>query len=82
MKLLTTGVIGMMLMYYIQSWGLWYIVRHHPLLQSITTGPQKKKQFISGVIERTVIDITQLGCPPLTDISLPAISCTFTCHKY
>ena len=39
-------------------------------------GPQKT-QFISGLIERTVIDITQLGCPPLTDISLPAISCTF-----
>jgi len=34
-------------------------------------------QFISGFIERTVVDITQLGCPPLTDISLPAISCTF-----
>jgi len=33
------------------------------------------------IIERTVIDITQLGCPPLTDISLPAISSTFTCNK-
>jgi len=43
-------------------------------------GPQKTL-FISGLIERNVIDITQLGCPPLTDISLPAISCTFTCHK-
>jgi len=43
-------------------------------------GPQKP-QFISGLIERTVIDITQLGCPPLTDISLPAISCMFTCHN-
>ena len=36
-------------------------------------GPQKA-QFINVLIERTVIDITQLGCPPLTDISLPAIS--------
>jgi len=43
-------------------------------------GPQKA-QFINVLIERTVIDITQLGCPPLTDISLPAISCTFTCHN-
>jgi len=43
-------------------------------------GPQKT-QFISGLIEHNIIDITQLGCPPLTDISLPAISCTFTCHN-
>ena len=43
-------------------------------------GPQKT-QFIMGIIERTVIYITQLGCPPLTDISLPAIICTFTCHN-
>jgi len=28
-KLLTTGVIGMMVMYYIQSWGLWYVARYH-----------------------------------------------------
>jgi len=28
-----------------------------------------------------VIDITQLGCPELADISLRAISCTFACHK-
>jgi len=41
----------------------------------------QKTQFISGLIERTVIDITQLGCPPLTDISLTAISYTFTCHN-
>ena len=43
-------------------------------------GPQKT-QFISERIQRTVIDITQLGCPPLTDISLPVISCTFACHN-
>ena len=42
-------------------------------------GPQKT-QFISGLIERTVIDVNQLGCPPLTDISLPALSYTFACH--
>jgi len=39
-------------------------------------GPEKPN-FISGLIDRTVIDITQLGCPELADISLPAISCTF-----
>ena len=37
----------------------------------------QKTNFISGLIYRTVIDITQLGCPELADISLPAISCTF-----
>ena len=37
--------------------------------------------MISGLIDRTFIDITQLGCPELADISLPAISCTFECHK-
>jgi len=43
-------------------------------------GPQIK-QFISGLIDRTFIDITQLGCPPIADISLPGISCTFACHN-
>jgi len=36
-------------------------------------GPHKT-QFISGLIERTVNDITQLGCPPLTDKSPPALN--------
>jgi hypothetical protein len=58
MKQLTTGVIGMTVMYYIQSWKLWYIARHHLLLQSIAS--ILRKQFISGRIEHT--DITQLGC--------------------
>jgi len=40
-------------------------------------GPQKT-QFISGLMDRTVIDITQLECPPLADISLPGISCRFS----
>ena len=35
---------------------------------------------ISGLIERSIIDITQLECPPLADINLPAIRCTFACH--
>ena len=42
-------------------------------------GPQKT-QFISGLIERTVIDITLLGCPQLIDIGLSALRCTFACH--
>jgi len=44
-------------------------------------GPQKT-HFISSLIGRTVIDITQLGCPPITDISLPGINCTFACHNF
>ena len=34
---------------------------------------------ISGLIDRTVMDIAQLGCLELAD-SLPAISCTFPCQ--
>ena len=41
----------------------------------------QKTQFISGLLDLTAIDITQLGCPPLTDISLPGIRCTFACHN-
>ena len=44
------------------------------------SGPQKT-QFISGLIDRTVVHITQPGCPELADISLAAVSCTFACHK-
>jgi len=43
-------------------------------------GPQKT-QFISNLINRTVIDITQLVCPQLADLSLPAISGTLASHK-
>jgi hypothetical protein len=41
----------------------------------------KKKKLKSGLIDRTVIDIPQLGCPELADISLPTISWTFECHN-
>jgi hypothetical protein len=41
-------------------------------------GPQKT-EFIRSFIGHTV-DIAQLGCPQLADISLPAISFTFACH--
>jgi hypothetical protein len=40
----------------------------------------QKTAFISGLIDGTIIDITQLGCPELPDISFPTISCTFACH--
>ena len=37
-KLLTMGVIGMIFMYYIQSYKMCYIARHHLLLQFIASG--------------------------------------------
>jgi hypothetical protein len=40
----------------------------------------QKTNFISVLIDRRVIDICQLSCPKLADISLPAISCTCACH--
>ena len=67
------GVTGTMVMFHIQSLKLCYIVKYHLLLQFIALG-LRKKNFISGLIDRTVIDITQLGCPELADISLPTIS--------
>jgi len=73
------GVTGMIVMFHIQSWKL----LHCEVSSAIAIhcfGPQKTN-FISGLIDRTVIDISQLGCPELADISLPAISCTFACHK-
>jgi len=78
MKHMTTGVIEMMVMYYIQSWRL--VHREAPSAVAVYFFGLQKTQFISGLIERTV-HITQLGCPPLTDISIPALSCTVTCHK-
>jgi len=41
----------------------------------------QKTEFIGGLMESTVIDITQLGCPPLADITLLGISCTYACHN-
>ena len=58
------GVIGIMAMYCIQNWKLCYIARHHLPLKSHCFGLQKT-QCISGLMDRTVIDITQLGCLPL-----------------
>ena len=42
-------------------------------------GPQRSA-FISNLIDRTVIIVTQLGCPKFVDINFPTISCTFACH--
>jgi len=78
-RLLTTGVIGMKAFYYIQSWTLLH--REASSAVPIYCFRPHKTQFISGLIDRTVIDVTQLGCPPLADISLPSISCTFACHN-
>ena len=40
-----------------------------------------KTEFISSLTNRTVIYITQQGCPSIADTNLSAISCTFACHK-
>ena len=40
-----------------------------------------KTEFINSFINRKVIDITQVACPPIALINLSAISCTFACHK-
>jgi len=42
----------------------------------------QKTQFISCLMDRTVIDITQLECPPLCDKCLAGISCAFACQKF
>ena len=77
-KLLTTGVTGMLAMFHIQSWKLCYIAKYHLLLQFIALN--LRKQTLLAVSSTAVIDITLLGCPELAD-SLPAIGCTFACHK-
>jgi len=40
-----------------------------------------KTEFISSLINRTIIDITQIRCPPIAEKNLPTISCTFACHS-
>ena len=61
MKQLTTDVNGMMVMYCIQSWRL--VHREASYAVAIYCFGPQKTHFISGLMERTVIDITQLGCP-------------------
>ena len=51
-------------------------VLHRDALSSVATccfGHQNT-QFINCLMDRTVIDISQLGCPPFVDINLPGIS--------
>ena len=58
-------------------------VLHREALSAVAIfcfGPLKT-QFISGLLDRTVIDIIQLGCPELADIGLASISFTFACHN-
>jgi len=73
------GVTVMMVMFHIQSLKMCYRAKYHLLLQFIAL--DHKKQTSLAVLSTGVIDITQLGCPELVDISLPAISFTFACHK-
>jgi hypothetical protein len=69
----------MMAMFHIHSWKL--LQREvSSAVAMYCFGPQKTN-IISSLIDRTIIDISQLGCPEVADISLHAISCTFACHK-
>ena len=52
-RLLIMDVISIMAMYYIQSWKLYYIARHHLLLQSIASG--LRQLFIGGLIDRKLL---------------------------
>jgi hypothetical protein len=70
----------MMAMFCIHSWKLLH--RELPSAVAIFCFGHQKTNFIRSLIDQAVIDITQLGCPELADISLPAISCTFACHKF
>jgi hypothetical protein len=78
-RLLTRGVIGMMVTYNTQSWRLCYIARHLLPLQSIASGLKKHNLFVVSSAVQLLIS-TQLGCPALADIILPGISCTFVWH--
>ena len=75
MKLLTTGVIGMMVMYHIQSWKLLYRVASSDV--AIYCFGPLKTEFISGLIDLTFIDIILLECLEVADIILSGLRCTF-----
>jgi hypothetical protein len=72
MKLLTMGAFGMTAICYILSWKLLY-GEASSAVAIYCFGPQKT-HFISNLIERTVIDITQIDCPPIAEIILPSTS--------
>ena len=68
-----------MLMYFIQSRSLRSKTNLHVPWVIFYIRPQKT-QFISAPIHHTITDISKLGCPPLIDVNLPAISRKFACH--
>jgi len=68
MKQLITGVIGMMVIYHIEILKLLH--REASPAVAIYSLRAFKTEFISSFIDRTVIDITQLGCPPIADKSV------------
>ena len=74
------GLIGILAMYIFRT-GNCATSKASSAVAVYCLGPQKT-QFIGGIMDRTVIYVTQLGCPPLVDISLQSISCTFACHKF
>lgn len=40
----------------------------------------QKATFISTILQRTVINIVQLGCPQLAELAFSSVCCTFPCH--
>jgi hypothetical protein len=59
---MTTGVIGMVVIY-----SELYTVRSRKIISCCNLFGPKKAAFISGLIDLTVIDIAQQGCPELAD---------------
>ena len=65
MKLITTDVIGMVVMFNIQSWRLCYIVKHHLLLQSIALDIRKQNLLtvlstVQLLISHSLVDLNSL----------------------
>jgi len=56
-------------------------LQRHSISRTFNRHRPQKTQFISGLVDRIVNDITQLGCPPLADKILPGIRCTIACHN-
>jgi len=57
----------MMVVYYIQSWKLWYIVRHNLVLQSIASG-LRKHNLSAALLRFQLLISLSIGCRPLIDI--------------
>jgi hypothetical protein len=70
---------GMMAIYSIQSSKISWKLSHQPLQKKCFGAG--KTAFISN-LNKTVIGITQLGCPELEVLAHPTLGCTFICrHK-